>query len=687
MSAKVVIVGGGPIGLAHAWAFKYLNPDLEIVVLEKYAKYQRIHTLSMLTEFFEDLMIATETTEDPVLSTLLKQLKENSSISTSELEGIFKSLAENRGVRVIHEEVKESSFEEAVFKDAKIIMGADGTHSVVNQTFFPEGNHQKHENDFALQLRFDILGKAKPQKNNVIDFVQGMARNGVIATEHIGRIVDGKKPVTVQIIIPKAVYEDFKAATSKYPVRYLEQDSSQQIPDQELTIDELPENLKTFINTFLSQKIELCTRNGDQLDSDTVRISVNELPAIRAQQVVTLDKEHDRQIVLVGDAGLALSYFMGLNAGIKATATFMTLLKNCIKNNFDDREELDEALQKYQEWMLKDFGPKKVKDVANYSTLWVKGPELVVKVSRGLKFASQAQYNPTPNPALKAYLKLLKAAKNPLTQLNTRRYNLRLYPHRDYEPVQLGQFKQVPIRHTLRKIWKLFISYFQPYRSRTQAIQDFKQPLVGIVNLWVGFWKVLGGIVTLNPVRSIDGLFRFIRGALEILTTPLAWLIKPLTRGFISLINYLIFGLPKIENNGGLKRIASLGEELLANPEKEKEKIREELKDGVENAREKELDEEEGKEQDSLEDLVEKIYIYKATQVCHDLHRKSTNALKKGQATDIQASELLYYTDVCKQATPKNLHAYFSLFSHRGVKTKERDAPEVDGSLAFSSGP
>src|SRR5690242_9248184 len=89
----VVIVGGGPIGLAHAWGLKKLNKNLNIIVKEKYQEYQRKHTLIMKPTSLEALMKATHTLEDPILSGLLKRLKKDPHIRTNELEKIFKDMA------------------------------------------------------------------------------------------------------------------------------------------------------------------------------------------------------------------------------------------------------------------------------------------------------------------------------------------------------------------------------------------------------------------------------------------------------------------------------------------------------------------------------------------------------------------------------------------------------------------
>ena len=47
MPNTIIVIGGGPIGFSQALGLKKLNPNLSIVVFEKYTEYQRHHTLNM----------------------------------------------------------------------------------------------------------------------------------------------------------------------------------------------------------------------------------------------------------------------------------------------------------------------------------------------------------------------------------------------------------------------------------------------------------------------------------------------------------------------------------------------------------------------------------------------------------------------------------------------------------------
>jgi len=571
----VIIIGGGPMGLANAWGIKRLNPDLHVVVYEKYEEYQRKHTLNMDYRQLTKLMQATHTQDDPILSALLTRLRDNPHIRTNELEGIFKQLATESDVETIITTVTSEMLREMLEQEHKpaLVIGADGIRSVVNTTLFPMGNQVKRTFDHVLQLRYEVNGTEVATAINPVELYQQMAREGYIATEYVGNFAEGKTPITVQIVITKEDYEALQAATSKVPLYPYTQRPSRAPNDDPEIIDEnephrlplppmLPRHLQTFIGNYIQEKIRIARSNGQTVDQASIRVSVNETPATHSHHVVqyienTANTSRPIPIVLEGDATLSLSYFKGLNAGIEATAYFLSKLGPAIQAGLPTTDTIA-ALTDYEHWMAVYFAPKKVSEVASYSQWRVRTFMRYIEAARELKEGSglNPHYDPTPNVIDALNLQQVQTMEN-LAQADR---HIATYPHRAYDLVTLGQFKDVPLIHTLVKIKKLFADYVKPYKSEDQTIQDFKQPLVGINNLVVGILKMIASPFGLDFRYFIDGLLTTLRGVIEIATTPLAWTIKPIMRGIITRIN----GPVNIETNAGLQRVVQQAEALLA---------------------------------------------------------------------------------------------------------------------------
>ena len=405
-------------------------------------------------------------------------------------------------------------------------------------------------------------------------------------------------------------------ATSKNPIKLFTDDKL-----TELEFDAIPDPVRNFLNNYLREKID--TLN---IDKKSIRVSVNEAPATYAKQVC---KHDDISKLLAGDAGLGLSYFKGLNAGLESTAKFFTLVGPAIeKSAFKDQKHLKEALTKYQSWFIDEFAPKKVKEVENYSTWRIRLPMKVIKATQFSKMASMVEELDIYGNIIKDLLLFL----DPKTSAEIINNNQRLYLHRDYDPVQFGQLKYVPLQHTATKITKLFSDYFKPYKSGAQAIQDFKQPLVGIGNLGVSLIKIIKSPFTLAPKLAADGLFTFLRGLVEIGTTPLAWVIKPITRGLAS----LIAGQPKIEDAVSMQKLSKLGQEALAHPDTDKSESKQK---------------------------------FELIAIVDDLHRKFNKSQKRGEESNIVLKEQEAYSAIRSHPfSPKRLNRYFSLFSTEAVK-------------------
>ncbi|MFA5959677.1 MAG: hypothetical protein WC785_04105 [Tatlockia sp.] len=233
-NTDILIVGAGPIGLIHAFALNRLHPDLHIEILEKYATYQRDHTLSLQHKQLEALMRATHSEKVPELVALLNKLKINSHIRTNELQTIFTTLisdSKNKKNVILRTEQEVTSEQikpmlEEEYPNVKLLIGADGTHSTVSNSLFPKGNQVEHEFDYVLQLRYNIEGEAKAKGINTLDFYQQMAIKGLVGNEYTGNFENGKTPVTMQMMISK---EDFdflnnNKVTSKHPLTPLKKE-------------------------------------------------------------------------------------------------------------------------------------------------------------------------------------------------------------------------------------------------------------------------------------------------------------------------------------------------------------------------------------------------------------------------------------------------------------------------------
>lgn len=629
----ILIIGAGPIGLAHAWGLKKLNPHLNIKILEKYPTYQRKHVLNMKPASLEALMKVVDAMKDPQLSSLLKKLKKRRYIRTSELESIFKKCVFEQGVEIVYEEVNEQNIQYYLLKyQPKLVIGADGTHSVVNKALFPKGNQIKLEFDYVLQLRYDIQGQSKVFPISLIDFYQEMTRQGLIANEYVGAVVDGKMPVTLQLIISKKAFTQLKALTSKKPMMPYAADPAQ-FKKNELSLADMPEDIRHFLLRYWEHRLKALSHDANEhnIDVNSIRISVNESPATYAQKACQLSQNNAPAIVLAGDAVLGLSYFKGANAGFVSTAHFLSLLKPVIGRSIGT---LNPVLKQYEHWMLNIFGPKKIKEVAHYSAYRIRIFQKIVKWAKAVKQLSKVEYGVELPELIADYFHLL-ASYSPK--------KVAFYPHRKYPLVKIGQIENVPFAHSWLKIKKGFKDYFKPYKSRTQIAQDFKQPLIGMSTFFIGLFKIGRGCFSFNLTEIKEGVGSLLRGFIDVITTPLAWLVKPLMRTGFTLAHH---GFSKIEENAGIKKLVKLGIEKLNNL--------------------------------SVNQMNEAFVEYELLSLSTDLHRKFMKAIKSGQYTsDMQKESILFNKireskeEVDKTELKGALEQYFLLFQAKKPLKKE----------------
>ena len=592
-----LVVGAGPIGLLTAIGLKTIHPTKQIIILEKYSEYQRKHTLIMDYKHLESFRDAIGS-DNEALNSLVDRIKQDKHIRTSELQETLERIATSLGVSKEIKEVKDVAaiLEEKQYHNVDMIIGADGTKGVVGEQLF-HNNKQKFDFDYVVQLRYQVEGEIKAENIDFTDMSSLMAQHGVLATEYVGRQDEKSNftPVTTQFMISREAFLGMKAATSKNPYYPF---SEMKNTHREFS---LPEKVNDFIKDYVTFRLK-CYGHNSEVDLSNLTVSVNEAPATRATKVV--DRFNGRQVLLVGDAALGLSYFKGLNAGVESCAVLM----RHIKANNDLQTD-------YQRW-FDAFATRKIQEVANYSRWVIGSGESVFKIAN--QYFSKLTL--LKNGDSETWLDLYSFNQ----QMGVKNFN-GVYSHREYMPVHDFYVKPDNAKRSLRAISKHLVDNFKPYKSVRHFLKDLIQPLMGVyysilsglLKLVFGFFVkgLLYSLFSLNlffkPKESfiemrawlLDGFSKILLG-LYLIVTTLFLPVRLVTRALSTLIN----GVVLIENNRKLNEYLLKCNELLT------------------------------KETDQKETITQ-LFSF-----CVDIHRKFAKAVSRGQRTniDVLQEDILY---------------------------------------------
>ncbi len=328
MANEIVFVGAGPIGLWTAIQIKLQQPDTEIIFKEKKETYSRTHTLLLKPTAFAGCL----KDRTGVIQGIIDQLKENPHIRTNDLEQRLKDLAGQLGIRIDLRAVDNIAHD--VLEDhpeAAMVIGSDGVRSKVHtQIFDDEVNTQRVALAYAAQIKYSVQGEAI-RESQILQTYPLLKQSNYLASVNVGKLRDGKTPVTIQLVIDKDTYDKISHATYARPIRVLADSIEDQVPP------ELLRDIKTHIGFRLS--------NDEDIIIQDINLTASELPQQRRRAVTVL--KDGKYYGLTGDAALALSYFKGMNTGLKLATHFSkAIVGNWDKiisqdpTAFDDYEKL-----------------------------------------------------------------------------------------------------------------------------------------------------------------------------------------------------------------------------------------------------------------------------------------------------------------------------------------------------------
>lgn len=326
--ADIVFVGGGPVALWTAINTKMQNSKLKIVVLEKYTEYKRIHNL-----FIESASLKTDISS-PLLDGLIRELKKHKVISTMTLESKLAELAEKVGVAILkNREISNPKEDLKPFTLAKVIVGADGAHSIMRQQVTGEDAVKSFLYQKELHYIADLT---YPEVKSPIGFFEKISVNSAVGN-FIYEIHSNKaKKTTLRTFIDAHSFAKMKQATRKTPENVY----------SDVVVETVRQEFLRFLKTKYGSKLD------DFIDLKAATVTTTMLGTYISKKMVK--HENGQTWCLVGDAAFGVPFFKSLNNGLVSG----TRLAKIIAASFEEKEEKifsslneDHSFEKYESFM------------------------------------------------------------------------------------------------------------------------------------------------------------------------------------------------------------------------------------------------------------------------------------------------------------------------------------------------
>lgn len=282
----VVFVGAGPTGLWTAIQLKLHDPKIKIIMFEKYPEYTRERDVYVRKTSF----VGAHDNED--FQQLIAKFIGKTTINN--IESKLLDYAEQLGIEVINEEIKDCRHLKSRFPFAKFFVGSDGSRSVVRQQIFADAKDQFNVSRI-VEVKYKIDHHAA--RLSVPSRLEWITKSEYYSRESVNLGSDGLTTVRLRLIVDEHTYSQIGDMTFSQPGSF--DDNLQQ---------NCPKLYMTIQNWLEARKCEQFADNGEPI------INKFTLDVYQVEKVVHSDI--DRVIwVLVGDAAMGLPFFRSLNCG------------------------------------------------------------------------------------------------------------------------------------------------------------------------------------------------------------------------------------------------------------------------------------------------------------------------------------------------------------------------------------
>lgn len=137
-------------------------------------------------------------------------------IRTNDLEDNLLQLAKKLGICFKFVEVDRFDDLLRDYPSAGIVVGSDGSHSVVRKNVFHNDLSVMDDLQLTVEVKYEVSGVAEPL-DPVTEAYPCLKLMHYVATESIGKPKDGKTPVTLRLLVDSEAHAAVKEASFKNP--------------------------------------------------------------------------------------------------------------------------------------------------------------------------------------------------------------------------------------------------------------------------------------------------------------------------------------------------------------------------------------------------------------------------------------------------------------------------------------
>ncbi len=369
----VVVVGAGPVGFATACSIKALNPEANICVIDKREDPTRNHGLNIRSDAvrkIQEVLYDTQlfTSADKGFRDHLVEVFDGWSgkfIRTTKIEADLAEKAKQMGIDVFRGkdyEVTESNFNslfdynenaqltdttrrlQEIFKNALIVVGADGAHSTVRNVVMQNKLVDQEVLRHLVELKYQTEGVAKPR--SAFAASSAAVKHGRLEFESMNKASSSNiKPVTLHVFVNETTYNAVRQEDKNGNLKGVFGNS--------WTLAELKEKSRsdeTIRSLYRQLKSHVNQKRSAGFGCYQEKISTLIMNIYRSERCV---KEYKgKYVLLVGDAESGIVLEGGFNKGLKGAAVcakavglFTKYTKSVCTHIPDELSEFEDQIQ------------------------------------------------------------------------------------------------------------------------------------------------------------------------------------------------------------------------------------------------------------------------------------------------------------------------------------------------------